>query len=63
MEVVANAVLIYLEATVACVKMVISCIQINGIVEVGSETSGEHHYMKVHCLVATEREEFNPVVP
>lgn len=36
MEVVVNAVLIYLEATVVCVKMATSCIQINGIAEVGT---------------------------
>lgn len=38
MEAVANAVLIYLEATVVYVKTATSCIQIKGIVEVGSET-------------------------
>lgn len=38
MEVVANAVLIYPEATVVYVKTATSCIQINGIAEVGSET-------------------------
>lgn len=38
MEVVANAVLIYPEATVVYVKTATSCIQINEIAEVGSET-------------------------
>lgn len=38
MEVVANAVLIYLEATVVYVKMATLCFQINGTAKVGSES-------------------------
>lgn len=37
MEVVANAVLICLEATVVYVRMATSCIQINEIAEVGNK--------------------------
>lgn len=54
MEVVANAVLIYLEATVVYVKMATSCIQTNGIAEVGSETQGGYCYMTVDCLLTRE---------